>query len=454
MSIEVPPTAAPLPWYKGLTKYMWFVFIVATLGWMFDTMGQQIFTLARISAIESVLHINAADKIQATIANWYAGLATMIFMIGWALGGIGVGILGDKIGRAKSMILTILFYSAFSGLSAFSVHFWDFALYRFLAGLGVGGQFSLGVSLVAEVLPDRSRPFALGWLQALSAAGNMLAGTFNLILGMMQQAGQIQDSWRILFLIGFVPVVLAIPVFLKLEEPEKWKAAKASGSTAKMGSMSELFGQPRWRRNTIVGMLLALSGVVGLWGIGFFTPDLIDQVFRKQFVGLSPQEIKGKLTFWKGMASLIQNTGAFFGVYAFARITHRLGRRPTFAIFFVLAAFSTILTFWFLNAFWQIFVLVPFMGFCQLALFGGYSIYLPELFPTRLRSTGTSFCYNVGRLVAAAGPLTLGLLSSSVFKGYGPDALRYAGITMCSFYLIGLLVLPFAPETHGQPLPE
>jgi hypothetical protein len=115
--------------------------------------------------------------------------------------------------------------------------------------------------------------------------------------------------------------------------------------------------------------------------------------------------------------------------------------------------FATAFTFWTLDQFWQIFVLLPLMGFCQLTLFGGYAIYFPELFPTRLRSTGTSFCYNVGRLIAAVGPYGLGLLTSQVFLGYH-EPMRYAGVTMCSVFLIGLIALPFAPETRGQPLPE
>jgi MFS family permease len=251
---------------------------------------------------------------------------------------------------------------------------------------------------------------------------------------------------------------------MKLKEPERWKAAvkeeeqELAGDSKrahKLGSLAELFGDPRWRHNTIVGMLLAFSGVVGLWGIGFFSFDLVDLVFRKHFQGqgFSAQEIAGKLTTWKGITSLLQNAGAFFGIYAFARITHHIGRRPAFAISFVIAAISTAFTFWFLDEFWQIFVFIPIMGFCQLALFGGYAIYFPELFPTRLRSTGTSFCYNVGRLVAAVGPSALGLLTSQVFHGY-PEPMRYAGVAMCLVFIVGLLALPFAPETQGQPLPE
>jgi MFS family permease len=221
-----------------------------------------------------------------------------------------------------------------------------------------------------------------------------------------------------------------------------------------MGSFGELFSDPRWRRNSIVGLLLAFAGVVGLWGIGFFSFDLfrpaLENTFRAQ--GLTGAALNGRITTWIGLTSLFQNLGAFFGVYAFTYLTSYTGRRKAFAISFLAAMGMTAFTFWSLSALSDIFWMVPLMGFTQLALFGGYAIYLPELFPTRLRSTGTSFCYNVGRLVAAAGPLTLGLLTSQVYRG--PNALRYAGVTMCLVFLVGLAALPFAPETKGKPLPE
>jgi MFS family permease len=222
-----------------------------------------------------------------------------------------------------------------------------------------------------------------------------------------------------------------------------------------MGSFGDLFADPRWRRNSIVGMLLAFAGVVGLWGIGFFSFDLLRPVLEKTFKaqGLSGAALAGKTTVWIGITSLLQNFGAFLGINAFTYLTNRTGRRKAFAISFVAAMLMTAFTFWRLETFTDIFWMIPLMGFAQLALFGGYAIYLPELFPTRLRSTGTSFCYNVGRLVAAVGPLTLGLLTSRVYAGH-EEPMRYAGVTMCLVFLIGLAALPFAPETKGKPLPE
>ncbi len=458
------PAAGDYRWYRELNGYQWFVFLVASLGWLFDTMDQQLFNLARRPAVVELLVTTPGQQPAAGDIDFYAGVTTSIFILGWATGGIFFGILGDKVGRAKTMVLTILTYSAFTGLSALSHSVWDFAAFRFLTGLGVGGQFSVGVSLVAESVSDRARPHALGWLQALSAIGNIMAAVIGMGLGAMEGQGAIGSAWRAMFLVGLLPAILALPVFLKLKEPERWKAAvreeeeeEASGEPVKkLGSVAELFSDPRWRRNTIVGMLLAFSGVAGLWGIGVFSNDLSRIVLRKHFEagGLSEHEIAGKITFWAGMTLLMFNVGGFFGVQAYAKVSERIGRKPAFAISFVLAALATSLSFWLLDEFWHIFVLVPLTGFCQLTLFGGYAIYFPELFPTRLRSTGVSFCYNVARYMAAVGPLAQGYLASAVFAAGKEAGLRYAGVAMCAVFVVGLLALPFAPETKGRPLPE
>jgi MFS family permease len=277
-------------------------------------------------------------------------------------------------------------------------------------------------------------------------------------LGELKTLGAISSPWRGMFVIGVIPALLAVVVMRRLKEPERWKQAVVEGTVQKRaGSLKELFGDPRWRRNTIVGLLLASSGVIGLWGIGFFIFELIRAVFKEKFKaqGLVDTEIEGKLTWWVGVSSLLLNGGAFFGIHAFRKVTAQVGRKPTFAIGFVLALASTAFTFWFLRDFSDVYWMVPLMGFSILSLFGGYAIYFPELFPTRLRSTGTSFCYNVGRYVASVGPLTLGLLASEVYGGQGEVmSYRYAGVTMCACFLLGLIALPFAPETMGKPLPE
>jgi MFS family permease len=150
---------------------------------------------------------------------------------------------------------------------------------------------------------------------------------------------------------------------------------------------------------------------------------------------------------------MMMNVGGALGMYGFTLLAQRMGRKSTFAVYFIAALLSTTAVFYFLREYHQVFWMIPIMGFCLLSLFAGYAIYFPELFPTHLRSTGTSFCYNVGRFVAAAGPALLGLLTGVVYADTS-EPLRYAGLTMCGIFVLGLLVLPFAPETKDQPLPE
>jgi MFS family permease len=466
------PASDGQPWWRLLNRYHWFVFTVAALGWLFDTMDQQLFNIARVPAMRALVgapippdgsnSVGVAEY-EATVKAYnlkvseYAGDATSIFLIGWGTGGLIFGVIGDLLGRVKALSLTILMYSIFTGLSAFANTIEAFSLFRFLTGLGVGGEFAVGVSLVAEVMPERARPFALGMLQALSAVGNIMAAGISILLAYLAQAGIIKESWRVMFIVGALPALLTFLILRRLKEPERWQQVAAQqGMTKRVGSyFTELFQNPRWSKNAIVGLLLASSGIIGLWGIGFFSIDLQRTVFRTRFEaeGLSAKEVTFNVDVWAGWTSVMLNLGAFFGIYAFSRFTHHIGRRPAFAISFVLALLSTAYVFWNFRSIGDIFWMIPIMGFCQLALFGGYAIYFPELFPTRLRSTGTSFCYNGARFVAATGPAALGLLTSRVFKDYS-EPIRYAGVTMCAIFLIGLMVLPFAPETRGQPLPE
>lgn len=443
------------PWWRELNRYHWFVLIVAALGWLFDCLDQQLFTLARVPAMTELLTVGNVPPAKADVAR-YGGFATSIFLIGWATGGLIFGVLGDKIGRAKTMLWTILIYSICTGLSAFSKGFYDFAFYRFITGLGVGGEFAVGVALVAEVMPDRARPYAISLLQALSAVGNISAALINIGLGEMEDVGM--SRWRIMFLIGALPAFLALLIRSRLKEPDRWKSVAASGGKAKhLGSYSALFGSPVWRYRAWVGLALAFAGVVGLWGIGFFSPDLIRLVFTKHFTaqGLDPAAVGKQLFRWTGITLIVQNVAGFIGIGCFGIVAQKIGRRPTFAIAFTGAMVFTALVFYKLEEFSQIFWMVPLMGFFQFSLFGGYAIYFPELFPTSLRSTGVSFCYNVGRFIAASGPALLGLLTSEVYKGYPePMPIRYAGVTMCAVFLVGLAALPFAPETRGLALPE
>lgn len=475
LPVAVPPNSVPVPQTRSgwaalgdLNRYQWFVFAVAAIAWMADCMDQQLFSLARVGAMKD---LTSGDPKEVTT---YATLSTSIFLIGWATGGLIFGVFGDRIGRVRTLTLTILLYSIFTGLSALSVGVFDFCAYRFLTGLGVGGVFSAAVALLAETMPPAARPYTLGLMQAMSAIGNCTAAGVFIVLGLLQLNGHLDairplNAWRLMFLVGIAPAVLVIFIQRRLEEPASWRHARdaaASGTGKKLGSYADLFGEGWIRRHALLGMLLSFAGVVGLWGIGFFSYDLQQTILPPTLHAEADQQgltgegrtryIAGQTIIWTGVTSLMLNVGAFFGMSAFSTITQRLGRRPTFALFYLLAALTTGGLFMFMRTRADILWMTPLMGFCQLALFGGYAIYLPELFPTRLRSTGTSFCYNVGRFVAASGPLALGYLTNVVFakeKGYA-EPYRYAGVTMCAVFLLGLAVLPFLPETKDKPLPE
>jgi MFS family permease len=440
------------PWWAGLTRYHWFVLVVAALGWLFDCLDQQLFLLARAPAMADLLG-PGQDPTE------YGGYATAIFVLGWATGGLIFGSLGDRIGRARTMMITILVYSFCTGLSGFSRGFTDFAAYRFLTGLGVGGEFAVGVALVAEVMPERARPHALGLLQALSAVGNVAAALVEMGLSTLERSGGLDGSlakWRLMFLVGALPAILAVVVRWKLKEPDRWQQMRSqAGGAGEAGSYAALFRHPRWRHNALVGLVLACTGVIALWGIVFFVFDLVGSVMGKRLAaeGLTGGDLRGAVGQWKATTSLMLNAGAFSGMLAFTAFTQRTNRRIAFAVAFSGALLMTAVTFRFLEGPWQIFTLVPLMGFFMLGIFGGYAIYFPELFPTALRSTGTSFCYNVGRFLAASGPWTIGLLSSRVFST-SDEPLRAAGLAMCGVFVVGLLALPFAPETRGRPLPE
>jgi len=328
----------------------------------------------------------------------------------------------------------------------------------------VGGVFGLAVALVADGLPSNSRTGALGTLQALSAVGNIMAGSLGMLLGYLASSGLIDGntSWKYMFLIGAFPAFLCIFLQIKLKEPEAWQKARADGRIAgvKFGSYSSLFGDAQWRNSALLGMLLCIVGVIGVWGIGFFSPELVGPVIVRnlQAQGVAKELIEGQKQWWISVNMICQNLGSFCGMITFTFAAQAFGRRKTFAVAFVAAMLATMGFFQNFNGISDIWM-SSVMGFFQLGLFAGFAIYLPELFPLRLRSTGTSFCYNVGRFVAATGPFTLGALSKRLSHGLVEendkiDAFRNACTYVSFIFLLGLVAIYFLPETKGRPMPE
>lgn len=492
------PLPLTTPWYREMTRHHWWVVIVATLGWLFDGMDQRLFVLARTPALRDLLPGLSEVEITA-----HAGYVTMIFIFGWATGGLIFGMLGDRIGRVRTMMLTILLYAAFTGLSAFARGWWDFAFFRFLCGIGIGGEYAAGVALVAEVVPARARPYCLGLLQGLGALGHLIASWISIYLGPQSDFHGVA-GWRVLFVLGILPAVLAVLVRLRLRESDSWLVARDNARKAavarragsvdwvqgQLGDFTAIFRDRRLRFHLLIGMLLGLAGQTGLWGIGYWTPELIrnaqlelvrDQVVaqksvaapeiaRIQSLNLNQLALatvgdesgaKVMASQWRmesdrlvGRGTLLQDIAGMFGIYAFTFFTARVGRRPAFILAYLLALGATTWTFGRLSKPGDVYWMLPMLGFCVSSIYGGFAIYFPELFPTRLRSTGIGFCYNVARYITALGPLTLGKLAV-LYAGMGfAVPLRPAAITLSSIFLVGVVTVFFAPETKDKPLPE
>jgi MFS family permease len=442
----------PAVWWRTFNRYHWFVFAAASMGWLFDCLDQQLFNLARDGAMEDLM----ADKAKALE---FAPYTTSVFLVGWAIGGLIFGALGDRFGRAKVLSFSILLYSICTGLNAFSTSFVSFCAFLFCTAMGVGGVFGLSVALVADSVPDRGRAQSLGLLQSLSSLGNVTAGLIGMGIGFLALEQLLPfhlKAWQAMFLVGALPALICVPVLLRLKEPEKWTKAKAEGVKlgVKFGSYATLLKDPKWASRAWLGLVLCSAGIVGLWGIGNFHPKIVRSIIETHLADahLSPAVLASKKAYWSSVGLLLQNVGGFFGMLTFAKFAQIKGRRPAFAIAFLLSFLCTLMVFRYLREINQIFWMLPIMGFGQFSMFGVYAIYLPELFPTSLRSTGTSFCYNFGRLFAASAPFTIGRITKSL--GSNIEGFRTAGMWVSLVLLLGIVVLPFLPETKGKPLPD
>lgn len=428
--------------------YHWLVVIIASAGWLFDCMDQRIFLLSREPAIKEIL---GAGATLADIRNW-GGWATTTMMLGWATGGIIFGMMSDRWGRVKTMVVTLLVYSGFTGLSGIAHTMVEFLGFRFLVGLGIGGMFGAATTLVAESVPARVRAVALGSLQTLSAGGNILG---SLISTQIHPGGSDVmfglSGWRIMFFIGVLPALLVVPMIFIVREPEPWKAAKkraleSTDPAKQIGSIGVLLRHPIWRRNALVGVSLGLAGMAGLWGVGFFSPELISTALKNE-----PQKVVDVV---RGYGTALQDVGAFLGLAAFTAVATLYGRRIAFFISFLLCLGVTIFVFNNLRSGADAYWMLPLMGFAQLSVFGGYAIYFPELFPTRLRGTGVGFCYNTVRYLAAVFPPLLMYLNHHLMERGAAEPFRTAATILSFIFLLGLVALIWAPETKGKPLPE
>jgi MFS family permease len=422
MSLKTSPR-----WYEGVTRYEWLVLLVASLGWVFDAFEGQLFNLTRGAMLAEILGSHAGSGAAKQWGDIFLG----IFLAGGTFGGLLFGSLGDKFGRKPVMVWTILFYSIFSGLTYFATELWHVGVLRFLVAMGVGGEWAVAAALVAEIFPKHARTHAGGIFHATGVVGTWLATLTSM---------GVQDGWRIAYLVGIIPALLTLWVRSSIHEPEKWQEARTSGRP--MGSFKDLFGDARWRTRALLGMALAAVGLGTFWGVCVATQDLTRELLVR--LGMPAADAENKAKFAYGIVQVI---GSGIGQLSFGPICARLGRRPTFMLMHVLS-FGLVLAVCYLpHSYGQMLCLLPLFGFATLSIHSGYAIYFPELFPNHLRATGSSFCFNAGRLAAAPMLFLSGWVKTQMTL---PNAIALMG---CLF-LAGLIILLGLPETKDRELPE
>lgn len=413
-------------WMADITPEQWKIFGVTFSGWTFGTMNILLFTFAAVS-IADVFSLSPKA----------VGGIFSLMLFSTAFGGILFGIISDYAGRVKAITLTILCYSFFTGLSAFSPNIIFLIACCLFLSLGMGGQWASGKVLVAETWPKEHRGKAIGMVQSGWSVGYLLIA---LLAALILPRFEVELGWRILFLVGAVPLLLIFYIRRSLAEPEIWRKASRMRKEKKLDAggqeftLNQIF-KGELLRYTVKSTFLTSFCMIAYWGLMFWVPQFLARPIEEGGIGLG---MKGFI--WIVPLSL----GAFLGQNSFGWISDRFGRRPVFASFLVILA---ILIYFFgqLTTFTQFLVLGPLVGFFGAGFYSGFGAIFSELFPTRARATAQGFCYNVGRGVAAFTPPLVGYVAE--IKGYGP-----ALVTVSIFALAAAFVVFTLPETKGKEL--
>lgn len=419
------------PWYRGISRYEWLVLIIASAGWIFDVYEGQIFNLTRNNLLGDILGQDPGSDEVKKYGDWFLA----VFLAGGTLGGILFGSLADRFGRRSIMIVTILMYSVFSGLTYFASELWHVTVLRFLVAMGVGGEWAVAAALVSEVFPKRARAHASSIFHASSVCGTWLATLAAIAVG---------TNWKYAYLVGVLPALLIVWVRATVKEPEKWKQARAEAAagTAKQGSLIELLTVAPWWPRALGAMALAAVGLGTFWAVTVAGQDLAREMLISE--GHSPEEASQKAKFAYG---IVQTIGGGIGLILFGPISTRLGRKKTFILFHVAALIITPITCFAPGNYATLLAILPIFGFFTLGMHAGYAVYFPELFPSRLRATGTSWGFNFGRILAVPVLLLSGNMKEKMDL---PHAMTWLGL----FFLLGAVVVLFLPETKDEELPE
>ncbi len=457
---QQPAPASPQRWYSGVTNYQWLVLLIASLGWVFDVFEGQIFVASMNDAMPQLLGDVTADDPRVAQWNNYSFAS---FLLGGAFGGVLFGVMSDRIGRSKTMILTILFYSVFTCVTALATAPWHMVVLRFLVAMGVGGEWAVASAMVAEVMPRHARPVMSSIFHASSVLGTLLASAVGYFILAARPWGD--NTWKLGFLLGVVPALLTLWIRWKLREPEQWEKAQVRAredSSQAVGRISDLF-TPQNIRGTIVGVGLATIGLVTFWGCHIYGKNALlrhaqAQALKTENIAASAPKAEKAAAFKKHgeaikkaeMTSMTLNTiGGGLGLVLFGTISNRLGRRGAFIFYHAGAFVMALVMFKVLipggASAAVLAVALPVFGFLTLGMHAGYAVYFPELYPTKLRGTGTGFCFNMGRVGSAA------YLYIVATMKWQPDQ---AALYMAPVFALGIVFALMGRETRGDELPD
>ena len=432
---------------RGLTRYQWTVLFAAWLGWGFDVFDGFLFNYVAPNAVPTLLglEIGSPEAKQATL--YWTGVLTSVLLLGWAAGGILFGMVADRIGRTRTLMLTMTLYALGTAACAFAPNIAVLAFFRLVASLGIGGEWAAGASMVAEVVPEEKRVEAGALLYTAAPMGLFLATFVNHQVAAVWLADSPETSWRVVFLFGLIPAAIAFLVRMFVKEPERWQAVKAQVAPPTLG---DLFA-PGVAGITVRGTLMAIVALVAWWSCNAFIPTVASGLAQgaAQAGGYGREATLALVESWKTQATAWFNLGGLIGTLLTIPVAKHLGRKPMFAIYFAASAAAIFAAF---GLAWPPEVrlhLYFFIGLSVFGVFGSFTFYLPELFPTRLRGTGSGFCYNVGRVIAAAGPFIVGAIAAQ-----GVDHAMAAIAWVAVVPLAGLLLVPFIIETRGRALAD
>jgi MFS family permease len=432
-----------------MNGYQWTVLFAAWLGWGFDVFDGLLFNFVAPNCVPTLLRltIGSPEAKQATLQ--WSGVLTSILLIGWGLGGILFGKVADRIGRKKTLMITMAMYAVGTALCAIAPNIWVLVLFRIIASLGIGGEWAAGASMVAEVVPEKRRVEAGAILYTSAPMGLFLATYVTYWVQGVLMPGDPGIAWRYVFLFGLIPAAAAFFVRMFIREPERWeKVADSAHPTIK-----ELFS-PAVRRITISGFSMALIALVMWWACNAFISVVASGLAQAEGarMGMEKEALTVLTEQWKKLATNCFNIGGLIGTLLTIPVAKYLGRKPMFAIYFLLSAAALFGTFGLdIDPHTRLYGYF-FIGLTVFGVFGSFTYYLPELFPTRLRGTGAGFCYNAGRFIAAGGPFLVGMVA-----GMGADATEAALRVLFwvgAVPIVGLLLMPLVIETKGVELAD